>query len=389
MARCTPRSCSAWRASPGAARPALPPDAADPDAARSSPLATSAGGRSDDGPHRHRLVKTGGSRAKRRRRQRPHPALLQPRRAMGVIRPADALPPRPLLPQRRGRRAALLPRGQRHASRATSGRCAMAPATTWSSRSARPGGSTPDRREHRVLYLESPTEIVRAAALPQRLRAAARALAVLATATSAPRTRRRRTPSAGDFDDPRQGARQGHRLPLPAPPLRRGRLGRLPLPLHLQHRRLRADHRARPPAAAGAPDLRGAQLRRLQLRAAQVRLPPAFDPGALQPLQHQQRRGHLLRGRQLHEPPRRGHQLVHGASRRHPARAASGHGRGDHRQGSDRGARGDGRHVPSAAPHDPGQRHGGRPLPVRWLPPEDAGDPARELSERGPEAFPD
>ena len=60
----------------------------------------------------------------------------------------------------------------------------------------------------------------------------------------------------------------------------------------------------------------GAQLRRLLVRAPQVRLPPARDPGAVQPQQHQQRRGHLLRRRQLHEPPRREHRVVHAPSGR-------------------------------------------------------------------------
>ena len=49
--------------------------------------------------------------------------------------------------------------------------------------------------------------------------------------------------------------------------VRRGRLGRLPLPVHVQRRGLHADHRQGPPAAAGAPGLRGPQLRDLQLRA--------------------------------------------------------------------------------------------------------------------------
>jgi homogentisate 1,2-dioxygenase len=86
------------------------------------------------------------------------------------------------------------------------------------------------------------------------------------------------------------------------PPLRRGRLGRLPVPVRVQHRRLRADHRAHPPAAAGAPDLRRPELRGVLVRAAQVRLPPGGDPGPVQPRQRRLRRGDLLRRRRLHEP---------------------------------------------------------------------------------------
>ena len=49
----------------------------------------------------------------------------------------------------------------------------------------------------------------------------------------------------------RAGRDRRHRVHLPDPPVRRGRLGRLPLPVRVQRRRLRADHRAGPPAAAG------------------------------------------------------------------------------------------------------------------------------------------
>ena len=95
------------------------------------------------------------------------------------------------------------------------------------------------------------------------------------------------TDRRGRLPGPRQDARPADGLPLPAPPVRRRRLGRLPVAVRLQHRRLRADHRPRPPAAAGPPDVRGAELRRVLVRAAQVRLPPAGDPGAVQPLEHQ------------------------------------------------------------------------------------------------------
>ena len=63
--------------------------------------------------------------------------------------------------------------------------------------------------------------------------------------------------------------------------------------------RLRANHGTRPPAATGAPGVRGLELRDLQLRAAEGRLPPAVDPGAVLPLQRRQRRDHVLRRRGL------------------------------------------------------------------------------------------
>ena len=76
------------------------------------------------------------------------------------------------------------------------------------------------------------------------------------------------------------------------------------------------------------------------------------------------RRGHLLRRRQLHEPPRRRHQLLHHPPGRHPARPASGERRGEHRQGGDGGAGGHDRHVPSAAPDEAGIGARGRSLSV-------------------------
>ncbi|MEI2825063.1 MAG: hypothetical protein V9F04_00675 [Dermatophilaceae bacterium] len=71
----------------------------------------------------------------------------------------------------------------------------------------------------------------------------------------------------------------------PHHPLRRRRLGRLPVALRLQHQRLRAADWPGAPAPADPPGVRGAQRHLLQLRAAQGRLPPARDPGALLPLQ--------------------------------------------------------------------------------------------------------
>ena len=161
-----------------------------------------------------------------------------------------------------------------------------------------------------------------------------------------------RDPRGRRLRDRGQDARQGHRLPLPAPPVRPRRLGRVPVAVRLQHRRLRADHRARPPAAAGAPHLPAAQLRDLLF------VPRKFDyhPLAIPaPYNHSNINSdeviYYVAGNFMSRRGR-GHQLLHHPSGRHPARAASGHGRGAHRQGGDRGAGGHDRHVPPAAPHE-------------------------------------
>ena len=95
------------------------------------------------------------------------------------------------------------------------------------------------------------------APLPERVRAAARARALLPPRhppadRAAHASRRRRARG--------EGARQG-RLPdvrPRLPPVRRRRLGRLRLPVDVLDPRLRADHGAHPHAAAVAPDLRRA-----------------------------------------------------------------------------------------------------------------------------------
>ena len=112
--------------------------------------------------------------------------------------------------------------------------------------------------------------------LPQPLRAAARARAVLAA----------RLPPAGRAADPPRARRVRADRPRPRrlpdlrarlPPVRRRRLGRVRLSLHVQHRRLRADDRPDPHAAAGAPDLPGPELRDLLVLPARARLRPAGD----------------------------------------------------------------------------------------------------------------
>ena len=113
------------------------------------------------------------------------------------------------------------------------------------------------------------------APLPQRLRAARSRARRTTTATSI------RRPSCSTVREqrrvPGQGAR-ARRLPdlrRRLPPVRRRRLGRLPLPVDVLDPRLRADHRPHPPAAAVAPDLPGPELRHLLVLPAQARLRPA------------------------------------------------------------------------------------------------------------------
>ena len=374
---------------------ALPPDAADPDAPDRAGPPDPARGR------RRRAPSPSPDEDRRRAGRRATsitgrvPLYFNSDVVFGVVRPAEPMPAGHVLSQRRSpTRCSSSTRAAASATR-SSGRCATAPATTSCCRSGRPGGST---------RTPAPSS---GCCTSRRRRRSSRRSAIATTTASCSSTRR--TPSATStprrgraprdgrrrLRDPRPLDRPDHGLPLPPPPVRRRRLGRLPLAVPLQHRRLPADHRPRPPAAAGPPDVPGAQLRRLLVRAAQVRLPPAGDPGAVQPLEHQQRRGHLLRRRQLHEPARGGDRLVHAPSGGDRARAASGHGRGVDRQGGDRGAGGHGRHVPSAHDHArPRWTSTTTATRTRWLPSEDdAGKPPssrsaarrRSRTERSPD----
>ena len=167
----------------------------------------------------------------------------------------------------------------------------------------------------RMLWLECPSEIEP----PKRYRNDYGQLlehSPIRSATSGCRGSCRRGPRRASSGSTSRPAAGGPPTTTRAIPFDARRLGRLPLAVRVQHRRLRADHRPGPPAAAGPPDVPGPQLRRLLVRAAQVRLPPAGDPGAVQPLEHQQRRGHLLRRRQLHEPARRGDRRASRSTRR-------------------------------------------------------------------------
>ena len=113
---------------------------------------------------------------------------------------------------------------------------------------------------------------------------------------AARRRRRRRRPRA-----PRGGLTRYTYAP---PPLRRRRLGRLPVPVRAQHPRLRADRRRAPPAAARPPDVRGAELRRVLLRApaATTSTPTPSRCRTTTPTSTPTRC--FLLGRRLHEPRR-------------------------------------------------------------------------------------
>ena len=166
-------------------------------------------------------------------------------------------------------------------------------------------------------------------------------------------------------------------------PVRRRRLGRLCVPVRLFDPRLRADRRAAPPTAAGAPDVRGTGLRGVQLRAAAARLRSRGGPSPVPPRQRRQRRGALLRRRRLHEPVGsrdRANSLTL-APRRLRARTAAGQRRGRGERQSHRRDRRDGRHV------SPARGHAGCARRLRRSVPAAAGHgrrdtPAAELARR-------
>src|SRR6185436_5616954 len=97
------------------------------------------------------------------------------------------------------------------------------------------------------------------------------------------------------------------------PPLRRRRLGRLPLSVDVLGPRLRADHRPDPPAAALPPDLPGPELRHLLVLSPQARLRRAGGADPVPPLEPAVRGDDLLRLGQLRFAPGRRRRLDHAA----------------------------------------------------------------------------
>ena len=119
-----------------------------------------------------------------------------------------------------------------------------------------------------------------AAPLRQQSRAVPRERALLRARHPAAGPRSRRTTRQGEFEVRVKARGRIARYFYQPPSARRRRLGRTSVAVRVQHRRLRADHRPRAPAAAGAPDVRRPGLRAVLVRAAAVRLSPAVDPGA-------------------------------------------------------------------------------------------------------------
>ena len=146
-----------------------------------------------------------------------------------------------------------------------------------------------ERRPAEAARVREPRTRALAQAVPQRVRPAERRRAVLRarhpSAAEAQHARRDgRLPAA------REAVRRHQRADSRSPSVRRRRVGWLLLSLGVQHPRLRADRRARPPAAAGAPDVRGRRLRRLLVLPAAVRLRSERGARAVQSQQRRLRR---------------------------------------------------------------------------------------------------
>ena len=127
------------------------------------------------------------------------------------------------------------------------------------------------RRAAQAAGLREPRARPFAQAIPQRVRPAEGGCAVL-RARHPPPVEARHARRDGRFPAAREAVRRHQRVDPRPPSVRRRRLGRILLSVGVQHPRLRADRRPRPPAAAGAPDVRGRRIRRLLVLPAAVRL---------------------------------------------------------------------------------------------------------------------
>ena len=221
--------------------------------------------------HVHRLADINRVARGRRPGLRPPAADVQQRhRGVGLQADRGA---RRLLPQRRGRRGHLRPPRRRRAAHDLRAACRSASSdyvviprgTTHTLRARRRATSSSGCASTRRARSRRPTATATATASCSSTR---RSRSATSTAPVELETHRR----DGEFTLDRARARRLPALRARPPPVRRRRLGRLRLPVHVQRRRLRAARRPLPPAAAGPPDLPGPELRDLHVRAADARL---------------------------------------------------------------------------------------------------------------------
>ena len=188
-----------------------------------------------------------------------------------------------LLPERRGRRGRLRPRGHRARWRRSSATCPTGRATTSSSRAARPTASRPRARS--ATSSSSRPGLIE---IPRRYRNEYGQLLEHAPYYHRdihPPTELQTHREQGDFVV-KVRVRDGYQTyVLDYHPFDVVGWDGYVYPWTFNDPRLRADHRADPHAAAVAPDLRGHELRHLLVLPAQARLRPAGDPDPVPPLE--------------------------------------------------------------------------------------------------------
>ena len=228
----------------------------------------------------------------------------RPPRADVERRPRDRrLPPRreaSLLPQRRGRRAHLRARGRRGRSRRSSAGCRSGSTTT--SCPARHDVPLRARRRaadvarfHTPGEIETPTATATATASCSSTRPTR-------SGTSTRRVELETHRERGEFElvVRVRGGLQRYRLDYH--PFDVVGWDGYVYPYTFNVHDFEPRHRAHPPAAAGAPDLPGAELRDLLVLPARARLGPRGGADPLPPLEPPVGGGHLLRLRRLRQP---------------------------------------------------------------------------------------
>ena len=287
------------------------------------------------------------ARSSRRRPDRRPPLPDVELRPRGLDLPARPRRPRPSTATARATRCSSSARA-RGRWRRSSARCRSASTTTSWSRAGPPTASSSTTTPQTWLCFHTPGEIE----TPNRYRNRYGQLL-----ESAPFSQRDFHPPA-ELETHREGGeyevvvrvRGGlQRYTARLPPVRRRRLGRLRLPVHVQRPRLRAADRAPAPAAAGPPDVPGPELRDLLVLPARARLRPAGGADPVPPLEPAVRGGHLLRLRRVRQPQGDRGRLGHRAPVGPAARPAARPGREVARHAPDRGAGGDVGHVQAAA----------------------------------------